>query len=266
MAPINKHLETDLENVHSLPNIEEARTQNIMASGGNRYSGKKKRMIALIVVLVAVIAAAVGFTIAGTQNKRAREEANSLASNEDGEDEDDDEENDDGENDDVERFEQVKILLTQGGITSATEFQQTTSPQYKAAAWIANDDELEMDIPESIDEEDSYIFVQRYVMAVFYYALGGVGWKRDAAFLSGDDTCEWDFDLALKFAVPGSDISEFDYGVSCWDDDAGEYGDAVTWIFMRTLSLYCTRGNHFERDDVFILLYFCPRYFSPITL
>ena len=263
MAPINKHLETDLENVHSLPNIEEARTQNIMASGGNRYSGKKKRMIALIVVLVAVIAAAVGFTIAGTQNKRAREEANSLASNED---EDDDEENDDGENDDVERFEQVKILLTQGGITSATEFQQTTSPQYKAAAWIANDDELEMDIPESIDEEDSYIFVQRYVMAVFYYALGGVGWKRDAAFLSGDDTCEWDFDLALRFPVPGSDTSEFDYGVSCWDDDAGEYGDAVTWIFMRTLSLYCTRGNHFERDELFILLYFCPRYFSPITL
>ena len=259
MAPINKHLETDLENVHSLPNIEEARTQNIMASGGNRYSGKKKRMIALIVVLVAVIAAAVGFTIAGTQNKRAREEANSLASNED---EDDDGENDDGENDDVERFEQVKILLTQGGITSATEFQQTTSPQYKAAAWIANDDELEMDIPESIDEEDSYIFIQRYVMAVFYYALGGVGWKRDAAFLSGDDTCEWDFDLALRFPVPGSDTSEFDYGVSCWDDDAGEYGDAVTWIFMRTLSLYCTtRGNHFERDDLFILLYFCPRYF-----
>ncbi len=254
MAPINKHLETDLENVHSLPNIEEARTQNIMASGGNRYSGKKKRMIALIVVLVAVIATAIGFTVAGTQNKRAQDEANSLASNENGE-----------ENDDVERFEQVKTLLTDGGITSATEFQQPTSPQYKAAAWISNDDELEMDIPASIDE-DSYLFVQRYVMAVFYYALGGENWINTASFLTGEDTCDWSFDIVLDFTVPGSNIDQYDYGVSCWDEEDGEYGDAVTWIFMRTLSINCTRGNHLERDDLCILLYFPRCSFSHIIV
>lgn len=255
MAPIVKHLETDMENVHSLPTLDEARTQNIISSGGNKYSGKKKRTIALIVVLVAVIATAVGFSVAVTENKRDEKEANALANNENGDGGDADEANgddenagdddgadlsDDQENDDIERFEQVKIFLTSSGITSATDLQNTASPQYKAAAWMSNDDERELDIPEAIEEEDSYKFVQRYVMAVFYYALGGSGWTRLSgdSFLTGDDVCDWNFGLSV---YRESDQTEYDYGVSCWDDDADDYDDAVTWIFMRKscYSLMC---------------------------
>ena len=246
MAPI-KHLETDMENVHSLPNLEEARTQHIIASGGNRYSGKKKRTIALIVVLVVVIATAVGFTIAAAQNKRGEKVANALANNENGGDDgvgNEDDKNapdddgadlsDDKENDDMERFEQVKIFLTSSAITSSTDLQNTVSPQYQAAAWISNDDERELDIPEAINEEDSYKFVQRYVMAVLYYALGGSKWLRQVGFLSGEDVCDWNFDLEIRIDISGNTQSEYDYGVSCWDENVDEYDNAVTWIFMRT--------------------------------
>ena len=256
MAPLQKHLETDMENMHSLPNLEEARTQNIIAGGGNKYSGKKKRTIALIVVLVAVIATAVGFSVGVSQNNRA-EKANALSSSENGGDGDDDtngdntdgdDENavgddgadpsDDQENDDIERFDQVKSFLEDSGIATLTNLQTTTSPQYKAAVWMANDDERELDIPESLDEDESYKFVQRYAMAVFYYALGGAEWTRSLSFLSGEDVCDWSFDLALRIAIDGTDQTDYDYGVSCWDEDADDYGDSVTWIFMRT-SLFC---------------------------
>jgi hypothetical protein len=250
MAPIQKHLETDLENVHSLPGVEEARTQNIIV-GGNKYSGKKKRTIALIVVLVAVIATAVGFTIAVAQNKRGESVSKTSASNENVDNADaagDDDANaadddgsdvtDDQENDDIERFDQIKILLTSSEISSSTNLQNTESPQYKAAAWISNDDERQLDIPESIDDEEAYKFVQRYVMAVFYFALGGPSWPRQVSFLSGEATCDWNFDLSVSDPVPGSDQLDYDYGVSCWNEDADDYGNIVTWIFMRTSFLF----------------------------
>ena len=252
MAPIQKHLETDLENVHSLPGLEEARTQNIMAGGGNKYSGKKKRTIALIVVLVVVIATAVGFSIAATQNKRGQSEAKSLTGNEndDTDDTDDtggDDENqaeddetdvtDDQETDDDERFPQVISFLTSGAVSSSSDLQNTASAQYKAATWISNDDERQLDIPETMDEEDSFKFVQRYVMAVFYFALNGPNWTRQVGFLSGEATCDWNFDLEVSDNIDGSDQRDYDYGVSCWDEESDEYFDTVTWIFMRKFTL-----------------------------
>jgi hypothetical protein len=248
MAPIQKHLETDLENVHSLPGLEEARTQNIIAGGGNKYSGKKKRMLALIVVLMAVIAIAVGLTTVGSRNKRS-ETNTSLANNNDNEegddgtdgdtddngaDDDGSDVTDDAENDDVERLDQVKEFLINSKISSATDLQTTTTPQYKAMIWISNDDERELDIPESYDEEEAYKFVQRYVMAVFFYALNGPNWTHKVSFLTDEATCDWNFDLSLSDPIAGSDQSDYDYGVSCWDEEADEYGDTVTWIFMRT--------------------------------
>ena len=250
MAPIKKHLETDLENMHSLPGIEEARTQNIISGGSNKYSGKKKRTIALIVVLVAVVAIAVGFTITVQQNKRSESDANSLASNENGNDDNDDDgvggddnivnNADDQEDEDDERFGQVITFLTNSDISSSVDLQKVDTPQYKAATWISNEDERELDIPESLDEDDSYKFVQRYVMAVFYYALDGPNWPQQASSLTGEATCDWNFDLTIGQYGFESDQTDYDYGVSCWDDDAEDYDDTVTWIFMRTSFLFCT--------------------------
>ena len=271
MAPIQKHLETDLENVHSLPGLEEARTQNIMAGGGNKYSGKKKRTIALIVVLVVVIATAVGFSIAATQNKRGQSEAKSLTGNEndDTDDTDDtggDDENqaeddetdvtDDQETDDDERFPQVISFLTSGAVSSSSDLQNTASAQYKAATWISNDDERQLDIPETMDEEDSFKFVQRYVMAVFYFALNGPNWTRQVGFLSGEATCDWNFGITVTEAIDGPEQRDYDYGVSCWDEESDDYFETVSWIFMRKFTLTLKLRVVFFMVKTYILLLF----------
>jgi hypothetical protein len=254
MAPVKKFLETDVENVHSLPNIEEVRTNKIIANGGNKYSGKNKRTIALVVILVAVIATAVGFSIAVTQNNRGRSSSNSLESGNDGTNGDDtngDDGNsadddasditDDNETDDTERINQIISFLSDNEISALEDLRSTTKPQYKAAVWISNNDDRELDIPESINENGAFRFVERYVMAVFFYALGGEDWNHDVNFLSEDKTCDWSFNLQKNINLPGEDPPSYDYGVSCWDSEADEYSNTVTWIFMRTYEHTFTR-------------------------
>lgn len=72
--------------------------------------------------------------------------------------------------------------------TFGTTLEDTTSPQYRAAEWMAEEDQL---IASPLD--DLFSFSQRYAMVVFYYATGGdVSWTRQANFLSpGLDICSW---------------------------------------------------------------------------
>jgi len=69
-----------------------------------------------------------------------------------------------------------------------TTLEDTTSPQYKAALWMTEEDQL---ITSPLD--DLSRFAQRYAMVVFYYSTGGdVSWSRQANFLSPAlDICEW---------------------------------------------------------------------------
>jgi hypothetical protein len=243
MAPTKQYLETELDNDHSLPNIEEARTHHIIASGGNsnalsknQYSGKSKRTIALIFIVVAVIATAVGFTIATTQNHH-KSSSNSLSSNNEQDGVNDDgntNNNDDMETDDDERLVQTNTFLIDNHISTSDSLKDTSSPQFKAANWIANVDDQSFDIPETTDEDDAYLFIQRYIVVVMYYALTGESWTRQLHFLSDWDTCDWNFNLQLQEPPTGSDQVDYDYGISCYDDATETYLDSVTYIFMRT--------------------------------
>jgi hypothetical protein len=69
-----------------------------------------------------------------------------------------------------------------------TTLDDTTSPQYRAAQWIAEEDQL-----TTLPLDDLSGFAERYTMAVFYYATGGdSSWIRKANFLSPTlDTCSW---------------------------------------------------------------------------
>jgi hypothetical protein len=41
------------------------------------------------------------------------------------------------------------------------------------------------------ENDESYEFVTRYVMAVLYYATNGKSWQYDMNFLSEKVTCDW---------------------------------------------------------------------------
>lgn len=74
------------------------------------------------------------------------------------------------------------------------------SPQYKAAMWISDQDERNLDL-------DDPGFEQRYIMAVFYFAMDGNMWENNNGWLGPDSECFW-------FGIEG--VSE-----GCGSDESG---------------------------------------------
>ena len=70
------------------------------------------------------------------------------------------------------------ILLAKAG---NIELQQT--PQYKAANWIINEDERQIDTDDDLLE-------QRYILALLYFATNGHSWK-DCAFDETSHECTY---------------------------------------------------------------------------
>jgi len=82
------------------------------------------------------------------------------------------------------------------------------TPQNLAAKWIADTDERHLQI------EDPEKFLQRYALAVFYFATGGpTFWPQKLGFLSSSDECLW-------FNLGHDDVStEVEVGASCLGTD-----------------------------------------------
>ena len=88
-----------------------------------------------------------------------------------------------------------------------------STPQGKAIWWLAEEDGLE------VDPEDSEVLVQRYALAVIYYATGGQTWIDKAHFLSNMSVCHWNED----------------------DKDDYDYHSDSTYI-----GAICTNGNNYD--------------------
>jgi hypothetical protein len=83
-------------------------------------------------------------------------------------------------------------------ISSQEALTNWTSPQYRAALWVSDTDELQLDVGSARG-------IQRYALAVFYFALGGDDWIQcgrldplcggdidDRAWLLGTEhECDW---------------------------------------------------------------------------
>jgi hypothetical protein len=97
--------------------------------------------------------------------------------------------------------------------TFGTTLDDTTSPQYRAAQWMAEEDQLIINPSDDLSQ-----FAQRYAMVVFYYATGGdTSWTRKANFLSPTlDTCSWQEDNPSSISTLGI------YGVQCTNIGEGE--------------------------------------------
>jgi hypothetical protein len=99
------------------------------------------------------------------------------------------------------------------------------SPQRRALYWIANEDPLQLEIPETHDDLSFPAFIQRYSAAVLAFALG-----KDAlaplGFLSGANVCEWNADYKRP------DASILQQGIICDVE-----GNQVEKLVLQTLGL-----------------------------
>lgn len=87
--------------------------------------------------------------------------------------------------------------------------QNEDSPQYRAARFLADESPVSLTIPA--EGEDSSRFLQRYALAVFYYATGGDDWENSWNFLSNENECDW------KERIKKNDMT-IPFGIKCEDE------------------------------------------------
>jgi hypothetical protein len=87
------------------------------------------------------------------------------------------------------------ILMSELSVEGADKasLADEKSPQRKALYWIANEDPLQLEIPETHEDLSFPAFIQRYAVAVLGFAFG-----KDAmaplGFLTNTSECEWNAD------------------------------------------------------------------------
>jgi hypothetical protein len=89
------------------------------------------------------------------------------------------------------RYSDIRDYLTQTGISKTNDLFDETSPQHLAAQWLAHQDSAKLAIPYDRDTREHLGFVERYALAVFYYATGGPDWTRQLNFLGKEHVCTW---------------------------------------------------------------------------
>jgi hypothetical protein len=78
------------------------------------------------------------------------------------------------------------------GISSKFALQQSGTPQHQALLWLADQDLQQLPVPmKSVSSPAGYNAMQRYLLAVSYFQMGGSQWAHRLGFLSGNSTCHW---------------------------------------------------------------------------
>jgi hypothetical protein len=106
------------------------------------------------------------------------------------------------------RLQDTIDVLASTGISELNDLTKVSSPQYQAARWISMEDSDSLDIPTSL-KDNPFRFVQRYVLAVLYFAWQGDDWINAYNFKSDMHECSW-FDTE-----PDSTGDTFAVGVTC---------------------------------------------------
>ena len=88
-------------------------------------------------------------------------------------------------------------------------FQDTTKPQHQAISWMADIDTYAYSIPESKKDDGYFDFVQRYALAVLFYATNGRKWDDSSYFLKSTHACSWNYE------IPFIENEAMKVGVTC---------------------------------------------------
>ena len=108
----------------------------------------------------------------------------------------------------MQRFTVIRgVLLT---VSTKESLSQLHTPQLKALDWIANRDPLQL-------EPDSNHLLQRYALAVLYFATSELGWKREMNWLSPLHECEWKADGGVR----ACDSNQYITDLSLWNNLKG---------------------------------------------
>lgn len=104
------------------------------------------------------------------------------------------------------RFTAIQDYLIQATVSTSEDLLDETSPQFYAAQWMAHEDGQRLTVPLLYDTQKHPTFIERYALAVVYFAMGGDDWTHDLNFLSNEHVCTW----YQEFEVIQDDYDLFD--------------------------------------------------------
>ena len=107
-------------------------------------------------------------------------------------------------------------------VSSSQSLSDPASPQYKAKEWMINVDPLQLIPSETVTDQR---ILQRYVLAVFYFATGGPDFWNPNSWMAGDE-CS----------------GQFWIGLSCDDNDevrAMAFGKSLLCFILLTVLFFC---------------------------
>jgi hypothetical protein len=83
----------------------------------------------------------------------------------------------------------LEALLVQDPDLEVSVFTNsgTSTPQYRALSWLANEDALNLD-PETAPGRD---ILERFVLVTFFFSTDGDNWRNTFKFLQKRSVCEW---------------------------------------------------------------------------
>jgi len=118
------------------------------------------------------------------------------------------------------RIREVLAYIIDLGWTSADTFDNKDSPQYRAAEWLADYDQLEVEMTKKGEFRD------RYALAVFFFATQGDRWRYRINWMSTHEACLW------SAMWPGLSGREIKVGVICQDRT-----NVVTKLFLPSMEM-----------------------------
>jgi hypothetical protein len=109
------------------------------------------------------------------------------------------------------------------------------TPQAQAIVWLMRDDPANKKVPTSstLDSYEGYMYMVRYVMAVNYFALGGVDWEYHLQFLMQTDVCDWNDDVHVEETI-------FRMGLFCANVPSETEGKLVNVPYSFYIGMSCT--------------------------
>jgi hypothetical protein len=89
-------------------------------------------------------------------------------------------------------IEQVIAYMVNTSVSDLTDLLTIGSAQNRAAIWLAEQDAADIAVPTgNTTALESYNYMVRYVMAVFYYSTGGDNWHVQYFSMTFAPVCDW---------------------------------------------------------------------------
>ena len=117
--------------------------------------------------------------------------------------------------------------------------------------WMANEDPLNLPIPENGDDVATTEYIARYVMVLLYFSTDGENWAHPLNFLSGKPICEW-YDV----------VKDTPKGI--WCDDKGVPTSVIIRTYLTLIFLTFVVCEHVTcrlLTPVPLLVYSCEQAF-----